>query len=368
MREDTAELATRALTDADGSPPSVKPVPTASTSSSATTHSILAERGSPGQSSAPEPLSSLPETSGPDAQNVGTSIWPPSRTSILSQMIKHPQPDDEEAQAAQNHHGRDIEDFSYVTVGHGIISRQPQESTPLLRAAAATQTKCTPLQPDPGGAGVHARWHGPKVNAFLDRFRSKRESVSRYISQLGSPKAWNRARIQGLVMEPISCLPAVLLGLLLNVLDALSYGMILFPLSQPLFSELGPDGLSMFYVSCIVSQLVYSLGGSIFKGSVGSEMIEVVPFFHKMAFTIMRRVGEDKPHAVLATTILSYSLSSILTGLVFSVMGQCHLGSLIGFFPRHILIGCIGGVGFFLVVTVGYNRNLAHSFSVLGDR
>lgn len=39
----------------------------------------------------------------------------------------------------------------------------------------------------------------------------------------------------------------------------------------------GPDGISMFYVSCIVSQLTYSLGGSKFKGGVGSEMIEVVP-------------------------------------------------------------------------------------------
>jgi len=32
-------------------------------------------------------------------------------------------------------------------------------------------------------------------------------------------------------------------------------------------------------------------------------------------------------------------------------MGRCRLGALIGFFPRHILIGCIGGVGWFLVAT-----------------
>ena len=50
-------------------------------------------------------------------------------------------------------------------------------------------------------------------------------------------------------------------------------GMILFPLGEPLFADLGPDGISMFYVSCIVSQLVYSCGGSMFKGGVGSEMV-----------------------------------------------------------------------------------------------
>jgi len=49
--------------------------------------------------------------------------------------------------------------------------------------------------------------------------------------------------------------------------------MILFPLGQSIFSDLGPDGLSIFYVSCIVSQLVYSCGGSIFKGGIGSEMV-----------------------------------------------------------------------------------------------
>ena len=70
-----------------------------------------------------------------------------------------------------------------------------------------------------------------------------------------------------------------------------------------------------------------------------------------MAFTIMNHVGKEKPDVVLATTILSYSLSSVLTGLVFFLMGKCHLGALIGFFPRHILIGCIGGVGWFLVAT-----------------
>lgn len=70
-----------------------------------------------------------------------------------------------------------------------------------------------------------------------------------------------------------------------------------------------------------------------------------------MAFTIIARVGEGNPKAVVATTILSYSLSSVLTGAVFFLMGRFKLGSLVGFFPRHILIGCIGGVGWFLVAT-----------------
>lgn len=70
-----------------------------------------------------------------------------------------------------------------------------------------------------------------------------------------------------------------------------------------------------------------------------------------MAFTILARVGEDNPKSVLATTVLSYSISSVITGAVFFLMGACKIGSLVGFFPRHILIGCIGGVGWFLFAT-----------------
>ena len=35
----------------------------------------------------------------------------------------------------------------------------------------------------------------------------------------------------------------------------------------------------------------------------------------------------------------------------FFLLGFFRLGSLIGFFPRHILVGCIGGVGVFLIIT-----------------
>jgi sulfate permease, SulP family len=70
-----------------------------------------------------------------------------------------------------------------------------------------------------------------------------------------------------------------------------------------------------------------------------------------MAATITGVVGEDQPDAVIATTIVSYALSSMLTGAVFYLMGRFRFGYIVGFIPRHILIGCIGGVGWFLVAT-----------------
>ncbi|KAL5610711.1 hypothetical protein FOBRF1_006828 [Fusarium oxysporum] len=126
--------------------------------------------------------------------------------------------------------------------------------------------------------------------------------------------------------------------------------MVLFPLGRPIFSHLGSAGISVFYVSTIVSQITFS-SGSIFKGSVGSELIEVVPFFHNMAAKITEVVGEGNPDAVIATTIVSFSLSAMMTGLVFYLMGRFKVGYVVGFIPRHILLGCIGGVGWFLVAT-----------------
>lgn len=152
------------------------------------------------------------------------------------------------------------------------------------------------------------------------------------------------------VVEPLFTLPAVFLGVLLNLLDALSYGIILFPLGEEVFKDMGPDGVSMFYVSCIISQLVYS-SGSIFRGGVGSEMIEVVPFFHKMTYLIMEQVGTENPEALRATVIVSYAMSSIITGMVFLGLGAARLGTLVNFFPHSILTGCIGGVGIFLFIT-----------------
>ena len=51
------------------------------------------------------------------------------------------------------------------------------------------------------------------------------EGASGLISIVTNPKSWDRKIFwqQG-VVQPVSYLPAVVLGLLLNVLDALSYG------------------------------------------------------------------------------------------------------------------------------------------------
>ncbi|KAF2264547.1 hypothetical protein CC78DRAFT_516750 [Lojkania enalia] len=225
------------------------------------------------------------------------------------------------------------------------------ERTPLLPKARLSRPKdhaqhetIKTQSPDGSNAGSFRIRVG-------ETFAAGREHLVGVGRSLTNPKNYTKDVAIHSVLASVQTLSAVFLGLLLNILDALSYGYILFPLGTEIFSGTGPDGISIFFVSCIVSQLCYSLGLSVFKGGVGSEMIEVVPFFHKMAYSIMNRMHGASPEAIMATVIVSYCLSSIVTGLIFLALGGFKLGNLVSFFPRHILIGCIGGVGFFLVVT-----------------
>ena len=353
IREDTAELASWALSDANrtGHSPSrhqafTTPHHTGSYFAQYIEQDDPAGRES-NDSARPDPIEEVSEPSTPYSTSSSQKSRP---RSALTDMIRSSSPTEDATPDTNEEEALDDDGHHTVTVGEGIISQPTEETTLLLKRAYGSETA-----PVYGSVrdieSQKAIQISPRNSqrATLARFRA---SVGQFFLRVTHPKCWDRQLIweQG-IRRPLSFIPPVILGLLLNVLDALSYGMILFPLSQPIFANLGPDGISMFYVSCIMSQLVYSCGGSIFKGGIGSEMIEVVPFFHKMAFTILNHVGEDNPKSVLATTILSYSLSSIMTGAVFFLMGRCRLGTLIGFFPRHILIGCIGGVGLFLVDT-----------------
>ena len=314
LRDQTAELASFALSDHNsvlGSSPPPSP--------------------GPGDEGYPEVIEEVSEPVTPD----GSQTDRDPAVSALTMMIQDSSPN--------SYRDSGETDKPQSRTPHYDEQSEADESTSLLgkRKASAVYGDLSDIERQ------HELRRHPKAawQVALDSLRTGFYTASH-------PKAWSgKAIYQEAVARPVKLLPSVFLGLLLNILDALSYGMILFPLGNKIFEDLGSDGIAMFYVSTIIAQVVYSAGGSVFKGGIGSEMIEVVPFFHKMAFTILNKIGDDHPESVLATTILAFSLSSILTGAVFFLMGACGLGALIGFFPRHILIGCIGGVGWFLVAT-----------------
>ncbi|KAL2180268.1 sulfate transporter family-domain-containing protein [Thermothelomyces heterothallicus CBS 202.75] len=369
VREETAEIADYFLSDKPDARSS--PFPRRAQSASSPTPRPSVE--SPGPESGPSrSTDTIAEVSEPPSPQ---DTHEPAGPSMLTTMLKRSPPDKDDfitPKERNSHEGgipaeeADDEEEAPLsrvqTVEYRPLDPRPDhsdntnETSPLLAAAAWERS-----------GGSYGAGHQDHQDADLegrksllrkkwlartaDSLRETRARVVIILPAIGNPKRWDRHLLwENVVVAPIACLPAVIVGLLLNILDALSYGMILFPLGSPIFASLGSAGISMFYVSCIISQLTFS-SGSIFKGGVGSELIEVVPFFHNMAGTITEIVGQENPDAVIATTITSYALSSMLTGAVFYLMGKFKFGYLVGFIPRHILIGCIGGVGWFLIAT-----------------
>ncbi|KAL8698670.1 MAG: hypothetical protein Q9201_006443 [Fulgogasparrea decipioides] len=334
VREDTAELASWALSDKNSFPSGHSPIghllsPTALSISLKNIASVN-HQGPRDERPSEESLHPdvVPNASEPASPSSMQSSRKSPRMSALSQMFKHTPPN-EEASSHTDDENRAIDssEIEPVTVRNGIIS-QPTEQTRLLLKKQFYGSN--DIDTNGGSHDLESQKKGgdstPKRGCeglFTTIINHSNPATVGFFY----PNSWDRRTIleKGL-LRPASFIPPVVLGLLLNILDALSYGMILFPLGEPVFAGLGVDGISMFY-------------------------IEVVPFFHKIAYMILAKVGDADPKAVLATTILSYSISSVVTGAVFFIMGKCKLGRLIGFFPRHILIGCIGGVGWFLVAT-----------------
>jgi len=101
----------------------------------------------------------------------------------------------------------------------------PTETTPLIRGRSHT------IRPHNGSDGNHdvesQKPIYPQHPGGSDRHKdlSFRRGFVYSIQLLSEPKRWDRKQVwQNAVVTPISYLPAVTVGLLLNILDALSYG------------------------------------------------------------------------------------------------------------------------------------------------
>ncbi|KAJ2988436.1 hypothetical protein NUW58_g3978 [Xylaria curta] len=366
VREDTAELASYILADKRDKR-SASFLAQRSSTSSHLSHDHTGDDNT--QHSQPDSIAEVSEPSSPDSERGDTEDVGPS---MLATLFRRPSP--ETLPPSDSVDDSTYDDGLRVHRSVSTLSLYAEPAGQSLGSSEGTSEITPLLSPKPhrsqSPVDLEDLENQKPRHKVVHTWSSIREQAGARIRGFGgvlNPKTWDKKMIwDKAVMSPIRCLPAVIVGLLLNVLDALSYGMILFPLGNPIFASLGPAGISIFYVSTIVSQLTFSTG-SVFKGGVGSELvgvtlssdynpanptqIEVVPFFHSMAATITAIVGEDKPDAVIATTITSFAISTMLTGVVFYLMGRFKLGYIIGFIPRHILIGCIGGVGWFLIAT-----------------
>ena len=137
--------------------------------------------------------------------------------------------------------------------------------------------------------------------------------------------------------------PAVLIAALIGVLDNAPYGYLLFP---PELAHLAPTiGVAMVLTSAAVSQLAFAFS-SRFDCALGCTIVENVPFFRAMADgVIAREPGERAAPTVLAL----FALSTAATAAACAACARYRLGRFAAYIPRHVLLGCIGGMGAFIL-------------------
>jgi SulP family sulfate permease len=100
----------------------------------------------------------------------------------------------------------------------------------------------------------------------------------------------------------------------------------------------------MFLFSTIVGQIAFTFASK-FTSAIGLEMVENIPFWHALAYIVIEEQGYGVE--ALSTLFLLFGFSSVVVGILFYALGKLQLGRVVYYFPAHVLIGCIGGIGTF---------------------
>lgn len=152
----------------------------------------------------------------------------------------------------------------------------------------------------------------------------------RQITESMMASRWKRV-LQNALPRISRGLPSIILAVLLNALDAASTGLLVFPSAQqgPAFAGLQVQAMSIYIMSTIMSQLVMTLGGSLFPGALGSMLIEVLPFVRGIAADIQDSLGAESPK-LLPTVMAAYAMTSFLIAFCFLALGFLRLGWMVG--------------------------------------
>lgn len=118
----------------------------------------------------------------------------------------------------------------------------------------------------------------------------------------------------------------------------------------------------MFLFSTIVSQIAFTFTSK-FTSAIGLEMVENIPFWHALAYIVIEEQGYGVE--ALSTLFFLFGFSSVAVGILFYALGKLQLGRVVYYFPAHVLIGCIGGIGTFAQTMKSYERIAASSLHIL---
>jgi len=144
----------------------------------------------------------------------------------------------------------------------------------------------------------------------------------------------------------LPALTTVPITTLLTVITCVSYSAIIF--SGPMSAHYAV-GVGLAFVSAIVLTLVVSLSSS-YPGSLAYAQAEpaviIAVIVQGMATSL---IDAAAPEQVLPTALMAISLSSLLCGLCFALLGWLRYGDVVRFVPLPVVSGFLAGVGYLLV-------------------
>jgi sulfate permease, SulP family len=236
VREDTAELASYALSDQ--TPLGRSPSPRSSSAAQSHIDSYFPSQSEDEASNhrTSEDLRRriIDEVSEPESLEQQAPWDKPRSNSMIANMFRRPPEDaflpftedmQESGSTRADSDGGPIQTHMPATSNGAKVT---SEQTPLLGKSSVETSHPDYLHggSDLEGQGIKKRKSWPKLRQLLS---TPGEKGVQFFRTLSSPKTWNRKTIwQNAIATPSGYIPAIILGTLLTILDALSYGMLEF--------------------------------------------------------------------------------------------------------------------------------------------
>ena len=169
----------------------------------------------------PDMIEEVVEPPSPDTTDSSSKCSP---SSLLSERLRNSTTTKQDDKVSEDDASFDGKGLQPAIVGQGIISQPDERTALLLKKTACRSDDFRGFGSSKDLESQKATRASPVVN-YQRCIAQVRESSARFGRSITSPKSWDMRDlwVSG-IRQPANYIPPVILGLLLNILDALSYG------------------------------------------------------------------------------------------------------------------------------------------------
>lgn len=144
-----------------------------------------------------------------------------------------------------------------------------------------------------------------------------------------------------------------------EVIFAISLGALIFAGQNTYI----PNGVGLILLGAVPALLLLGLFSS-YKGSLTLPQDAPAAILAVMATAILQSISSASPREKFITVVAVIVTTSLLTGVLFIVMGYFKLGSLVRFLPYPVIGGFLAGTGWLLVIGgIGVMSDISFSFA-----